>query len=349
MSESENSIKCGNIECKVAQTGTCVDGHDDPAACPLFGQEPSDDTDATSDQSTDLDASEPVEEDGPQLVNVARGEALNLRETAMLLSERQARIVSIVGPVDAGKTSLIACGFDLFQIAPMKGLDFVESRTLLGLERICHLSRASSEAPAVTGERTELDPDPFFFHLGVNDGSSRTDLLFADRSGELYEGVSDQPSRADDIIELSQCSVLTVLIDGEALCTPTRRHSVLSEARQFLSSLFGRGTLPREAQVVLVLSKVDEVEASDDPGAVRLSFETFVAETREAYSARVAQLHTVEIAASPKNAGTPRGHGVETLLRIWLSGVDVREHYSAQIISKPKRAVGRFEVHGGGA
>lgn len=349
MSQSEATITCGNADCKVSETGTCIDGHTVPASCPLYGRKPPSSDETTIDEVTEPSLSPLAERiEKPGLVRVARGEALNLREMGALLSERPARIISIVGPVDAGKTSLIACAFDLFQSAAMANLRFAGSATLLGFERICHLARASSEAPEVTGERTTVDSDPFFFHLGVQDGGIRRDLLFADRSGELYEGVSDQPSRADQLIELSQCSVLTLLIDGAGLCSPTRRHAVISEARQFLSSIFERGALSRDAHLLIVLSKIDLVEASGEADALRSAFDAFFEEAYAAYQSRVAGMQAMKVAASPAGPGTPRGFGVNALLRIWLAGGDLGEHLADSQLRRASRTMCRFGAQGDG-
>ena len=165
MSDAHEQPGCSNPDCRIRETGACVDGHEDLTACPFYSREMAEtDPDGPVEESeTSTPSVSPEMNQRPSLVEISRAEALNLRETATLLSARPAAVVSIVGPVGAGKTSLIASAYDLFQTGGLDDLYFAESRTLLGFEKICHPARASSEAPEVLADRTDNDPDPLSY------------------------------------------------------------------------------------------------------------------------------------------------------------------------------------------
>ena len=319
MSDAQEQPSCSNPDCKLRETGACVDGHEDLTACPFHGQELSEIE--TGGRVEEIETSTPIVsremEHRPSLVKIDRAEAFNLHETATLLSARPAAVVSIVGPVGAGKTSLIASAYDLFQTGRLDDLYFAESRTLLGFEKISHPARASSEASEVVMERTDNAPDPFFYHLCLRHRGSLRDVLIADRSGELYERVSDQPSYARDLIELTQAWAITVLIDGEAMCQPLRRHEILAEARQFLSSITHAEALSPSARLIFVLTKTDLVDASDNAAHLRAAFEALVTDVETKHGKALGQVrlgqvsNAMEIAASPQIKGVERGLGVE--------------------------------------
>ena len=348
MSDTQEQPGCSNPDCRIRETGACVDGHEDLTACPFHGQELSEiETDGRVEK---IETSTPIVsremEHRPSLVKINRAEAFNLRETATLLSARPAAVVSIVGPVGAGKTSLIASAYDLFQTGRLGDLCFAESRTLLGFEKISHPARASSEAPEVVMERTDNDPDPFFYHLCLRHRGSLRDVLIADRSGELYERVSDQPSYARDLIELTQAWTITVLIDGGAMCQPLRRHEILAEARQFLSSIMHAEALSPSARLIFVLTKTDLVDSSDNAAHLRAAFKALVTDVETKHGNDLGQVSAMEIAASPQIKGVERGLGVEALLRAWLEAPERKERAKLRPPVRPCRAMGRYGHEG---
>ena len=348
MTDTQEQPGCSNPDCRIRETGACVDGHEDLTACPFHGQELSEiETDARVEK---IETSTPIVsremEYLPSLVKISRAEAFNLRETATLLSARPAAVVSIVGPVGAGKTSLIASAYDLFQTGRLGDLCFAESRTLLGFEKISHPARASSEAPEVVMERTDNDPDPFFYHLCLRHRGSLRDVLIADRSGELYERVSDQPSYARDLIELTQAWTITVLIDGGAMCQPLRRHEILAEARQFLSSIMHAEALSPSARLIFVLTKTDLVDSSDNAAHLRAAFKALVTDVETKHGNDLGQVSAMEIAASPQIKGVERGLGVEALLRAWLEAPERKERAKLRPPVRPCRAMGRYGHEG---
>ena len=348
MTDTQEQPGCSNPDCRIRETGACVDGHEDLTACPFHGQELSEiETDARVEK---IETSTPIVsremEYLPSLVKISRAEAFNLRETATLLSARPAAVVSIVGPVGAGKTSLIASAYDLFQTGRLGDLCFAESRTLLGFEKISHPARASSEAPEVVMERTDNDPDPFFYHLCLRHRGSLRDVLIADRSGELYERVSDQPSYARDLIELTQAWTITVLIDGGAMCQLLRRHEILAEARQFLSSIMHAEALSPSARLIFVLTKTDLVDSSDNAAHLRAAFKALVTDVETKHGNDLGQVSAMEIAASPQIKGVERGLGVEALLRAWLEAPERKERAKLRPPVRPCRAMGRYGHEG---
>jgi len=73
-------------------------------------------------------------------------------------------VVAIIGPTDAGKTSLIASLYDLLQEGPVAGIGFARSLTLHAFEQACHDARAalatrrSAQRTDAAGSRRLLSP-----------------------------------------------------------------------------------------------------------------------------------------------------------------------------------------------
>lgn len=348
MSDAQEQPGCSNPDCRIRETGRCVDGHEDLTACPFYGRklaETGPDGPIEESETSTLNVS-PNENQRLSLVKISRAEALNLREGTTLLSARPAAVVSIVGPVGAGKTSLIASAYDLFQTGGLDDLYFAESQTLRGFETICHPARASSEAPEVLAGRTDNDPDPFFYHLCLRHRGILKDVLISDRSGELYETVSDQPSYARKLIELRHARTVTVLIDGEAMCQPPRRHEILAEARQFLSSIAHAEVLSPGGNLILVLTKTDLIDTADNAAGLRAAFKALVADVKAKHGEALGQVSAMEIAASPQTTGVDRGFGVEALLRAWLEAPEQKEQVKPRTAVRSSRAMGRYGQEG---
>lgn len=95
------SVQCANPDCRVAIDGRCIEGFSEKKECPQYGK-----------KIVEQDITQPT-------ANVLKRPALALplsttltvAETEQILVDRLTHVIAIVGPQDAGKTSLIAVGF----------------------------------------------------------------------------------------------------------------------------------------------------------------------------------------------------------------------------------------------
>ena len=176
---SEQIIQCSNRDCRVSETGKCVEGLP-IESCPNYGRV----------QTAEIEQQAGA---ASQLAVVLRSaQKLSLIDAEAILRQYSARVIAIVGPYDAGKTSLVAGLYDLFQSGPIQSIKFSGSVTLHALERACHDARAASERTVPDSERTPLG-DVQFYHLGMVDGAdgTRSALLLGDRAGEEYRSAAN--------------------------------------------------------------------------------------------------------------------------------------------------------------
>src|SRR5512136_747101 len=189
MSSQPPTVTCSNPDCRVAETGKCVEGLE-VGKCPHFGKSP----DAEAEGQVEIDRG----------LTLRPAERLSAADARVLLREADSRVIAIVGPTGAGKTSLIASLYDLFQDGPVSELMCGRSATLHAFEQACHDARAASLRDTPHSERTPRG-DVAFYHLDVvGPGMERRlTLLIGDRAGEEYRSVADDPQAARSLHEVA--------------------------------------------------------------------------------------------------------------------------------------------------
>jgi hypothetical protein len=231
------------------------------------------------------------------------------------------RVVALIGPQAAGKTSLIAGIYDLLQSGPSADLGFAGSMTLHAFEQTCHDARAASRRDLPHTERT-LRGQVTFYHLDLASESSEiaTALLLADRAGEEYSEARNDPDVTHGFPEIARADTITVLADGAKLLDPGLRHNIRAEARLTLQALVDAGIASRSQTIALVLTKVDAVRTAGDAAANRAfgDFDGLLSAVKSEFQGAFGEIRPFHVAASPKTDSAPRGEGLEELLKFWL-------------------------------
>jgi hypothetical protein len=179
------------------------------------------------------------EADKKEGLSLPGGERLNVADASAVLRAGETRVVAIIGPTAAGKTTLIASLYNLFQKGPVAKLHFARSRTLSAFEQAWHHTRAVSQRATPYTERTPLSSGVGFYHLGLRNPLSPAvlDLLLADRPGEDYRSAADDPSVSAGFIEVLRADSISILVDGHRLIDVGARHNLLSEIQMILQGL----------------------------------------------------------------------------------------------------------------
>ena len=174
---------CSNGACEYESTGKCVEGTA-LEECSYLGVAQTEQEDTEEPSSVVDDISEEADS-GDHIIYDA--EPLSVEQASAHMKERTTKIITMIGPAEAGKTSIIAEVYDAFQYQAYKQLRFAGSRTLVGLEKICHKVRGTSRGGDLYQKRTDLKEHPVFYQLSINVlDSHQRDLLISDRSGETY-------------------------------------------------------------------------------------------------------------------------------------------------------------------
>ena len=221
MTTDAAEIQCGNAECRVAQTGKCVEGLT-LDKCPHILRS------VLGTESTVTESEEPVATAREDL-RLPRAERLDFSSASAILRVAPSRLIAIVGPTSSGKTSLIASLCNLFQKGPVEDLTFARSRTMFAFEQACHHARAMSRRNTPETEHTHRGSGVGFYHLGLVQNGSFMQLLLSDRPGEDYREVADDPMNASDFIEIKRADSIVLMVNGERLVDMTARHNVRND------------------------------------------------------------------------------------------------------------------------
>lgn len=252
---------------------------------------------------------------------IADASTLTVDEADGLVKSGRSRVIAIAGPQSAGKTSLIAGLYDLFQIGRVGRVAFAQSYSLHAFEQAAHDSRAASRREEPTTPRTERG-EVRFYHLQLVDTETgeASSVLFGDRAGEEYLETKSNPMQASEYPELKRADVLTLLVDGARMLDPGQRHNLRSEVRQTLQAFAEASVIRPTQRLALVLTKLDVIMAAKQRSERTLQdFETLVTRLRADYGARFAEVEAFRVAAQPRPGEVGRGEGLDSLLSYWMS------------------------------
>jgi hypothetical protein len=324
-------------ECGYAEDGECRDGKV-PDDCPKRIKRPlilddlgaEDEAQPPDDRGREEQDSDDGGEDdfSGNSIALGKGERLTAADCHDILVGANTRVVSFIAPSKAGKTSLIAGLYDLFLQGRQTTAIFRSSRTILGFERLCHLSRAASGQINADMERTRRAQGLGYFHLDVVREGERVGLLLGDRPGENFISGSGSLERMLELTELGRAATLVYLIDGRALVDPLKKGAPRGMAINILDAIVECGVLPSTPSLALVLTKADVVRLSGDEGAFA-RFEEIGTHVENRYRSKFASVTRYVTTASPEDAAESgaRGEGLGELLEGLLA--DARQPYDS--------------------
>ena len=296
------SRACGITGCHAPET-SCTNGEARFADCPHF-RAPSDAAEA---EETTVAFADDGEFRFPWTGNVMGPSNLHY-----LTGSAPNKVLAVVGPSNAGKTSLLAAMYLLFGhgVRP-KDVEFSGSLTFEGWENIASCMRWSAHYgpsfPAHTSSGGGRYPG--MLHLSLAVPMERIELLAADAPGEWFTqwATTKDSAQAEGARWLSErADVFIVIADSEALAGPRR-----GQARKALVDLLRRvGDERKRRPVALVWSKCD-VNVSDE---MRSAVEAAATRSLGEYSQFRVSVHA-PVSGQPRN----QGQGVHALLSWVLS------------------------------
>lgn len=297
-------IQCANSACKVRIDGRCVEGLEKDE-CPHYGK-----------PLEALPSNGAVQPERLGIV-LPSGDLLDQEEAARVLRRGASRVIAVVAPKDAGKTTLITSVFELFLRGQIGPFGFAGSRTMYAFERACHPSRGVSRNARPKTERTLLTTVKFYHAAMRRSGEDVLDLVVADRNGEDYGSAADETGVVREFIEILRADTITFLVDGRQLVDPVTRNTVGSEMLAIIQALVDGGGIEGRPRAALVLTKVDEIERSADKERAKRDFSKIDIRFRELHSDSFGEIRSFEVAACPSDTSLPLGHGVAELLAYW--------------------------------
>lgn len=236
------------------------------------------------------------------------GAALDSSQCDAFLRRSKALVVAVVAGPEVGKTTLLSTIYELARRGEIDRVEFAGSETILGFERRCHLSRASSLLSVPDTPRTRVN-GPQFLHLRLLIEEQYVDLLMADRPGENYTKAIESPVVLGSYEEIARADHVLLLVDGERLVN--NPHSTIAGTRRLFRGMLENG-LHEEQQVHLVITKVD-LFVDDDLARLQASAD----DLRREFQGRTGRhLVHLQMTGARARAGTDSfGEGVGTLVR----------------------------------
>ncbi len=188
------------------------------------------------------------------------GAALGTMDLAFLTGRSEPKLVGLVGPHNAGKTTLLGLFYQqVGRSGRAGGSRFAGSYSLDGWEAIAHALRWEGNVPRFPPHTSSgAGRRPGLLHFALRDALGRlSDVLFADSPGEWFQRWAVDPAAPDAegarwLIE--RASSLLVAADCEALSGPGR-----GQARSDMIALLRRVATERgDRPVALVWTKADK-------------------------------------------------------------------------------------------
>jgi len=328
-------IQCANSECRVVQTGKCVEGLA-LDKCPHILRS------SSSPENAPPVAPEAFVPPTPDL-DLPKAERLDPLAASAVMRAAQSRLVAIIGPTSSGKTSLIASLCNLFQKGPVENLFFARTRTIFAFEQACHHARAASRRATPQTEHTHRGSGVGLYHLGLKHDGDFIQILLSDRPGEDYREVADDPTNASDFIEIKRADSIVMMVNGELLLDITARNNVRQDTLMILQGLKDGDVLSGSQKLAVVLTKLDVIHnaATTDHDRAQRDFDGLVNQVKARFGSVFHEVLPFRIAASPATTILPYAYGSDELLKFWI---ELRSPSEPKLLPKlhSARAMGRF-------
>ncbi len=303
--------RCEKPDCRFADDRLCIEDAQPAEDCPSLTWTLEEEDDDSGHASPDAKTpSHPAAESG-----VYHAEHLRLDQARVAVAGKAMIVISVVGDQKSGKTTLLAALLERFEIGPFGGFMFAGTDTPRAFDFRSHRSRVTSGRSTPTTERTHLKDGLHFLHLAVatNGPELRHELLFADRAGEHFEDMRRSSDGAQRLVELAAADAVLLLVDGDRLAHPQLRNGERHKAAVSARAIRESGILRQGTLLLVVLTKLDLVQAADQPDPALAAFEE-VASSIARDSGSLLRVHKLHIAARPEKGSLGLGYNLDGML-----------------------------------
>lgn len=291
--------------------GACIEGFEVLAECPNFADLNGEDVKASRSAVKSLD-------DAVGTVSRAlfSGKALTAEEGHQIAGECGAKVVMLMGMVKSGKTTVLSELYERFCQGRFAGYCFAGSRTIMGFERVCYLSRAVSEGEVEDTERTKRGREDNLLHLDLVAGSGQVPhrLLISDLSGEVFEDAIKTNENLYEIPYLRRADHLVVFADAERLGQVSERQHVANQLLVLLRCCTEESRIAKSCRLTVVVSRHDLLPSDMDQAFLE-SMRTRIRRRTDDYFYEPVRF--LDLAARPAN-GPTNAYGLGELLGLWL-------------------------------
>ena len=256
-------MKCTNPNCNYDLDGSCIDGLS-LEDCPSINKEL--DLELISPEeinSSDAELAELIDQENK--VQLFGQKPLTEGDVSSTMKAFPSKVVSFVGHVGVGKTTLISSMYDVFNRKNELNVRFGRSLTMYAFEKLCHHARVTSNGDVVSTPRTTSADGVTFYNLSILDSSDkRHEVYLADRSGESYAEILNDTSLVKQYSEIHRSDLICILIDSSSLGDKAKRHRYKRQVINLIKVLMSHLLPYRNYNFILLLTKYDLVEGKND-------------------------------------------------------------------------------------
>lgn len=336
-------LSCSNTECRIAESGKCVEGLS-AEDCPY---------DQTIEDAVNLDAEKTQlievsagagEEKAPKGysgVSVNSGDMLNISEAEKLLCADNSRVLTIIGPEKAGKTTFSLSLYEAFQNGPYSSLSFAGSSSLVAFEERCHDARVASRRDSPATPRTSRLEGLGFLHIAIrNKKFELTNMLISERAGEYYTDVANSVEDHGNLHEVNRADYVLFMLDGKKFIG-SERHGIKHELMMMLSTFVENKVLGNRHSIGIVLTKYDFIAASGQTQRANKDIAQLKKRIVSKFGSTIGNIDFHKIAARSESNEIEQWFGVAKVLKACLKTKPVLVH-KQRSLPKPDRFFSRL-------
>lgn len=262
---------CLKSDCTVAETGKCLELHDEHDECPNFRARVEE---VESESSDDFDHADKSESNTPVRLEASSqparqfhyGFELGTADAAELMRGSYVHLIAVLGSTNAGKTCLLSSLYLMASLGVLKPhFSLAGGLTLQGFEDRARRLRQWTRGvlPDKLSDHTVLsDPrSPAFMHLalrGQGEQATRLNLLLTDLPGEWTADLINRAETAARFEFLKRADGIIFVIEGPRLRSNAERHNEVRRAKQALQRLAKTVGVDCDIPLVLLISQSDK-------------------------------------------------------------------------------------------
>lgn len=262
----------------------------------------------------------PEEISAPTHESFYSGDKLTADEAAPIL-QANPFVVVLGGMVEAGKTTLLARIFEMFQCGTVVGFRYMTSRTPLAFDKLSWHATMECGANSPTTEHTYRSENNLFLHLrirGEKSGLPPVDLLLGDIPGEIFPEAVAEDSVCRGLQALRRADHIALFLDCGVLRDLAQRHDHAGKVIDFVLRALQTGQIGQHTVLHLIISKCDFLLHGESKSTLQ-----FVENTERSFRARFAHrvggLHVWRLAPRPELPFEPTFAKIDEMFHVWTT------------------------------
>lgn len=194
-------------------------------------------------------------------VKIYSGDAISEDIINSFFSPDFIKLIVLAGLPSNGKTTLISSVYDKFiQDGEFGGFEFAGSKTILGFEKRCYLSRLKNGQRANTRRTTLSEDNPYLDLSLINrKNNARHRLMFVDTSGEVFKKFQKDDLAIQAFKPLLRANHFSYIFDISQFNESNKRHLSKEIAKTIIRSIKDQNMFSPNVNIEIVFTKWDKI------------------------------------------------------------------------------------------